>query len=342
MGGRKMLNVGTIGSSQITERFIQAVKLSKAFHLKGIYSRQMDNGKDLAQVYHADYYTTQLNNLLFDPEIDVIYIASPNALHFEQAMRAIKAGKHCIIEKPMFASLDEWHEAFELADKMDVMLFEAAKHIHNRNYKRLKQLINFKLAEIEQLFLNVNLNLGKYNDYYVQYLDALANNKDIPNVFNPEMKTGTLMDLGVYPIYVAVDLFGLPDDVTYHPINGKNQIDLSGNILLHYSNFDVHIFVSMVAHSVLPSEFYFDDETILVYDLSKISKVDLIDCQGNEATIVSYKPENQLYDEVVTFSEILQSKDKLEGQLRYEQYKQLSLQVAQVVAQLQMQIKKRV
>ena len=335
-----MLNVGTIGSSQITEKFIQAIKLSKAFNLRGVYSRSMENGKDLAQVYRADYYTTQLNNLLFDPEIDVIYIASPNALHFEQAIRAIKAGKHCIIEKPMFASVEQWHEAFDLADKMGVMIFEAAKHIHNRNYKRLKQLINHKLSEIEQPFLNVNLNLGKYNDQYLQYLNALDQEKEVPNVFNPKLRTGNLMDLGVYPIYVAVDLFGLPNDVIYHSIQGQNGIDLSGNIIMNYVGFQVHIFVSMVSFSVLPSEFYFDDETIVVYDLSKISRVDLIDCQNNEVTLVSYKPENQLYDEVVCFSEILAAKDTMDGRLRYETLKQLSLQVAQVIAQIRMKMNK--
>ena len=326
-----MLNIATIGTSMITEKFIQAIQLSNAFHLKAVYSRSVSNGKDLAEVYSADYYTDQLNNILFDPEVNIVYIASPNGLHFPQAMKAIRAGKHCIIEKPMFASVEEWHQAYELADKMGVLIFEAAKHIHNRNYKRLKQILKNKLAEIEQPFLGANLNLGKYNQDYIKYLASKEDPQLLPNVFNPELKTGNLMDLAVYPIYVIVDLFGFPEKLTYSPIKGYNNIDLMGNILLHYKGFMITIFCSMVSHSILPSEFYFDDETILVYELTKISQVELIDCSGASVSLVSYTPENQLYDEVVAFSEMLRDKNKIEGQIRYESYKQLSLQVCQVL-----------
>lgn len=329
-----MLNVGTIGTSSITERFIEAVQLANVFHLKGVYSRSTGNGRDLAEVYQADYYTNQLNNLLYDPEIDVIYIASPNALHFDQAMRAIKAGKHVIIEKPMFASVNQWHQAHDLAKEMGVLIFEAAKHIHNRNYKRLKQLVKNKLAEAEQPFLGGNFHLGDYNTDYLKYLKAIEKDELVPNVFNPEMATGNLMDLGVYPIYVAVDLFGLPSSLSYHPIKGPNGIDLHGTMRLDYKAFQINIYCSMVTHSILPSELYFDDETIEIYHMTKISRVDLIDSQGQDATVVAYTPENQLYDEVVAFSEMIKSKDTIEGQIRYEYYKQLSLQVAQVVQYL--------
>lgn len=337
-GGNDMLNVATIGSSWITESFIKAIQLSKAFQLKAVYSRSQSNGKDLAQVFGADYYTDQLNNILFDPEVQVVYIASPNALHFEQAMRAIKAGKHCIIEKPMFTSVQEWHEAFDMADKMGVKIFEAAKHIHNRNYKRFRQLVKNKLDELETPFLGANLNLGKYNLDYLKFLAAEETGQDVPNVFNPDMATGNLMDLGVYPIYVAVDLFGIPQSVHYDPIKGHNGIDIYGNMTLEYQGFDIHIFSSMVSHSVLPSEFYFDDETVVVYQMSRIAKVDLVQASGEVATVISYTPENQLYDEVVAFSEMIKQGDDVNNQWRYEGYKQLSLQVHQVMDMLKRSI----
>lgn len=329
-----MLNVATIGSSWITESFIKAIQLSNTFHLKAVYSRSQANGKDLAEVFKADYYTDELNNILFDPEVQVVYIASPNALHFEQAIRAIKAGKHCIIEKPMFTSSDEWHQAHELADKMGVKIFEAAKHIHNRNYKRFRQLVKNKFQELETPFLGANLNLGKYNADYLKFLAAQETGDTVPNVFNPEMATGNLMDLGVYPIYVAVDLFGIPQQVHYVPIKGHNGIDIYGNMTLEYEGFDIHIFTSMVTHSVLPSEFYFDDETVVVYEMSRISRVDLVQAGGEVATLISYTPENQLYDEVVAFKEMIQAGDDMNNQWRYEGYKQLSLQVHQVLDML--------
>ena len=152
------------------------------------------------------------------------------------------------------------------------------------------------------------------------------------------MATGNLMDLGVYPIYVAVDLFGIPQSVHYDPIKGHNGIDIYGNMTLVYQGFDIHIFSSMASHSVLPSEFYFDDETVVVYQMSRIAKVDLVQASGEVATVISYTPENQLYDEVVAFSEMIKLGDDVNNQWRYEGYKQLSLQVHQVMDMLKRSI----
>ncbi|AXY24819.1 NAD-binding oxidoreductase [Suicoccus acidiformans] len=336
-----MLNVGTIGTSMITEQFIEACQLSNLYHVKGIYSRSEANGKDLATIYQADYYTNELNNMLYDPEIDVVYIASPNSLHFEQAMRAIQAGKHCIIEKPMFTSVEEWHEAHEQAKKMGVYIFEAAKHIHNRNYRRLKDLVKHKMEEREQPFLGANFNLGQYSSRYVSYNHAMEKEEKPENIFNLEFAGGSLMDLGVYPIYVAVDLFGLPQTVRYNAMKGPNGVDLLGTIVLTYPDFQVPIFLSKAVHSILPSEIYIDDETIVIYDMTTIAKVDLINRQGDEATIISYRPENQLYDQIVTFYEVLTKPDDLRLQLMYEDWKQLSLSVAQTMELLRKSAKIR-
>ena len=76
--------------------------MTQQFHIKGIYSRNAAKGKQFASKVQADYYTDSIYNLLYDPEIDIVYIASPNSLHYEQAVQAIKAGKHIIVEKPVF------------------------------------------------------------------------------------------------------------------------------------------------------------------------------------------------------------------------------------------------
>lgn len=329
-----MFNVGTIGTSWITEKFIEACQLSKQFHVKGVYSRSPYMGKDFATIYKADYYTDELNTLLFDPEIDLIYIASPNSLHYEQAVRAIRAGKHCIIEKPMFATLDQWHSAHKLAEENGVYIFEAALHVHTRNYKRLRQLINNKRQEIEQPFLGANLNMAQYSSKYLEYNSAMLAGEDGPNVFNPDFAGGTLMDLGIYPIYVSMDLFGLPETGQYRAIKGVNGIDLYGHILLNYGDFMVNIFVSKAVHSQLDSEIYLDDELVVIKDISRIRQVDLLNQSGERAEIVNYEPENWMYDQLMDFAEILQEPESIYTKVRYEDWKQLSLQVAQTVSLL--------
>lgn len=326
-----MINVGTIGTSWITEQFIKGSQLTNLYKIKGIYSRSAYRAKDIATIYKADYYTDQLNNILFDPEIDLIYIASPNKLHFEQAMQAIKAGKHVLIEKPMFSNVDEWRQAHDEAERMNVFIFEGALHIHTRNYRRMKQLIQNKIKESEQPFLGANFNFGQYSSKYVQYRDAMANSQIAPNVFNPDYSGGALMDLGVYPIYVVLDLFGLPQSVRYNAQKGENGIDLFGTILFTYDKHQVTIFISKAVHSKLPSEIYIDDETIVVHDISRISKVELINNEGQKADVIDYKPENYMYDELLNFAEVINDSDSIHQKVRYEDWKQLSLQVAQTM-----------
>lgn len=328
-----MLNVGTIGTSWITEQFIQALKLTRRYHIKGVYSRDVKNAQDLARFYHADYYTDQLNHLLYDPEIEVIYIASPNHLHFEQAMAAVRAGKHIIVEKPAFASVAQWHQVHELAREQGVKVFEAVLHYHNRNYRRLRQLVRNLQKGHSQPFLGANFNIGQYSSRYEQFLEAVDDGS-LPNVFNPKHAGGTLMDIGIYPLYVALDLFGMPDQVSYHCVKGHHEVDLFGTIILSYASSQVSIFISKAVHSIMPNEIYFDDETVVIEGITRIQNVRLINKAGQEAKVIDYHPENAMYDELVAFHEVLKDPDNIQQKVRYEDWKQMSLQVAQVMEQL--------
>lgn len=84
-------------------------------------------------------------------------------------------------------------------------------------------------------------------------------------------------------------------------------------------------------HSKLPSEIYVDDETIIIHDVSRISKVELINQEGQKADVIDYKPENYMYDELLNFAEVINNPDSIHQKVRYEDWKQLSLQVAQTM-----------
>lgn len=331
-----MIRLGTIGTSWITAQFIEAAQASNLYHVRAVYSRQAEKAYDLAQRYGINYYSDELNHLLFDPEIDAIYVASPNSLHFDLTMRAIRAGKHVIVEKPMFASAKQWREAHALAKEMNVLLFEAVVHVHGPNYKRLKQLVHNKLGELKRPFLGANLNIGQYSSKYPDYAKAMEAPEYaiVPNIFNLDFAGGTLMDIGVYPLYVAIDLFGMPMSVRYYAMKGANMIDLFGNIILSYDNYQINLFISKAVHSVLPSEIYMDDETIVIEGITRIDKVHVVNTQGQAATIIDYKPSNPMAAEVEHFAEMMMNRDDVQQQILYENWTQLSLQVAQVMEEI--------
>lgn len=84
----------------------------------------------------------------------------------------------------------------------------------------------------------------------------------------------------------------------------------------------------------MPSEIYFDDETVVIEGITRIASVKLINKAGQEAKVIDYRPENVMYDELIAFAEVLTDPDNIQQQVRYEDWKQMSLQVAQVMEQL--------
>ena len=330
-----MLKVGTLGTSWITEQFIEATQLlSDKYQVVGVYSRSAEKAKALADKYQINFYCDELNHLLFDPEIHVIYIATPNAHHYEVAKRAIRAGKHLIVEKPMFASLDEWREIHELAQELGVLVFEAVVHIHNQNYKRLKQLIRYKREQAQQPFLGANFSIGQYSSRYPDYVQAMATGQGAPNVFNLAMAGGTLMDIGVYPLYVIIDLFGIPQQVKYSAITGPNKVDLMGTIILNYATFQVSLFISKAVHSLQPSELYFDNETIVIEGITRIDRVYLVNQEAQSAKVIDYVPKNPMLAELTHFAEVLANPQDDAQLARYREWTDLSWQVAQVMDSL--------
>ena len=325
-----MLNLATIGTSWITEQFIEACELSTEYKLQAIYSRTKEKADQWADKHGAKYGTDNLDQLFSDEAIDVVYIASPNSLHFEHVMGALNGDKHVIVEKPAFSTPELAVEAYRLAEDKGLYLFEAARHIHTKNYACLRQLFEEKKKEASYPFLGANLHIGQYSSKYDAYQQALKEGTAVPNVFNPIFEAGSLMDIGVYPLYVALDLYGEPHKVSYHPVKGPNGIDLAGHVILDYIDHQVTIFTSKAVHSRLQSEFYFDNETIQVNNITDLDRVSVY-APGQEPTVIAqYSTENPLLDEAVHFATIINQKD----QATYQRLKELSLLIARVLDEL--------
>ena len=139
------------------------------------------------------------------------------------------------------------------------------------------------------------------------------------------------MDIGVYPIYVAVDLFGMPDQVDYQPVKGPNGVDLMGTIIFTYDTFQVTIFISKAVHSTKPSEIYIGDETIVIPYISEMDRIDVVTRQNVCVQSYQYPELQPMYDEAKYFADILQG---AETDYAYQDLEKLSQQVTRVMQDL--------
>ena len=89
-----MLNVATIGTNFIVDWFLKSVQDNQGIRCCAMYTRKKEHAEKLAEKYHIEMIYTDLDEMLSNPEIDIIYIASPNSLHYTYAEKALTAGKH--------------------------------------------------------------------------------------------------------------------------------------------------------------------------------------------------------------------------------------------------------
>ncbi len=325
-----MLKLATTGTSWITEQFLAACIENGNYDITKIYSRDIHRAQAFVDKFETGQAVDQRQDL-YTEDVDVVYIASPNSLHFEHAMEAIGAGKHVIIEKPQFSSVFEWEKAHQFAREKHVFIFEGIRHIHTDAYLYLKKLMEYRVHTLQYPFLGANLSIGQYSTRYDQYLDAIQEDNQVPNIFNPDYSGGSLMDLGIYPLYVAVALLGKPEHVKYECVEGHNGVDLLGTIILHYQTYMVTIFISKAVVSRQVNEIYIGDETIEISHICELDRVSLINREGDCLDEHRQELSNPLADEVAFFADVLNGKAR---QSTYLELESLSYDVTNVMEAL--------
>lgn len=223
----KELCLGTIGSGSIVHTILDQVNVTDGIRLTAVYSRMEEKGKQLAAEYGAGRVYTDLDAFLADEEINTVYIASPNLLHYEQTRKALLAGKHVICEKPFCTKVDQARELTALAKEKRLFLADAVPTAFLPNLEVLKR----ELPKVGK----VRLVLGNYSQYSSRY--DLVLQGEVPNVFNPEYGGGCLMDINFYNVYLNAALFGKPLSSVYYPNRRGELADTSGVLIMQYDGF---------------------------------------------------------------------------------------------------------
>lgn len=220
------MRIATIGTGMIVELFLASVHQIEGASATAVYSRKEESGKKLADKFQIHKVYTDMEEMLKADDIDCIYVASPNSLHYPYTKKALLAGKHVICEKPFTSTVAELEELINIAKEKKLFLFEAIVTIHMPNYIMLKKEVQH-LGNIRM----VQCNFSQYSSRYDTFLAG-----ETPNVFNPEFSGGALSDINIYNLHFVMNLFGKPKDVHYYP-NIQRGIDTSGVLLLHYDSF---------------------------------------------------------------------------------------------------------
>ena len=222
------MKLGIIGSGMIVKDFLSFAHELLEIKLEAITARNIKNLKELQSKYNINNIYTDINLCLENKEVDTIYVAVPNNLHYSVAKKALEAGKNVICEKPFTLNYNEAVELFEIAEDKGLILIEAITNQYQKNYLDIKENID-NIGEIRL----VECNFSQLSSRYEAFKNGI-----LAPVFDKSKGGGVLGDLNIYNIHFVVGLFGKPNKVHYSP-NIVNDVDTSGILLLEYDNFKV-------------------------------------------------------------------------------------------------------
>ena len=221
------MKLGIIGSGMIVKDFLEIIPYLNGVELSAIYGRKSSEEKlnklktehNIKEIFY-DY------EKLLKSDIDTVYIALPNNLHFEFSKKALEANKNVIVEKPITSNYTEAKILSNLARERRLFIFEAITTEYLPNYLKIKELLP-KLGDIKIVQCNYSQYSSRYNSF--------KEGKVLP-AFDPVFSGGALMDINIYNIHYVVGLFGKPKNIEYYP-NIEREIDTSGILILDYDKF---------------------------------------------------------------------------------------------------------
>jgi len=243
-----MIKWGIIGLGKIAHKFTEGLNYVPNAELYGVASSKINRAKEFAQKHKAQKVFESYEALAGSDNIDVIYIASYNHLHFEHAKLCIEHGKHVLCEKPLTTSLAKSKELFSLAKKQNIFLMEALWTRFHPSIAYLEDLVQSKLYGAIQ---HIDVSFG-----------FIAPEDPKGRLLNPELGGGALFDIGIYPLLLIQLLLGLPVKSDFKVTWSPSNVDVHTTIRNTYPSATADITCSF--NEELPNEaiIHFEKATV--------------------------------------------------------------------------------
>lgn len=213
---------GIIGLGKIAHNFASDLQLSDNIILQGVASRNLDKAIAFAGKYHANKAYDSYDKLADDPEIDVIYIATPHVFHFENTMMCLQKGKSVLCEKPMGINSTEVKTMIAEAQSRNLFLMEAIWTRFMPSYEKMLTLLNEKvIGDI----ISVHADFGFHAKFDIE-----------GRLFNKKLGGGSLLDIGIYPIFLSLLVLGMPSDIKAMARMTETEVDSFCAMLFDYKD----------------------------------------------------------------------------------------------------------
>lgn len=305
-----MLRFGVIGTGRISDWVLKGAAQDTRIKVTAVCSRTSEAAEAFIDrnplAKDAKVYTS-VDEMVLDPEVDAIYVGTPNQTHCEYTLKALKAGKHVLCEKPLAINAAEGREMIQTARSSGCLLMEAMVSTLNPNFRAAAD----RIAEIAPV--------RQYSSYFCQYstkYDALKRG-EVATSFKPGT-AGALRDVGVYTLYPMVALFGKPSRIhaDFQTITTSEGIsDVHGTACLRYDGMQAVLTWSKTYDSFQPTEIAGEKGNLILDEIHIARKAEIVphaaptSGQGPKSgrTLISEGlPFNEYYYEFKEFADLIE------------------------------------
>ena len=214
-------NWGILGPGGIAKAFAEDLKKLNGHSIAAVGSRTLSNAQSFANTFGGTAYGSY-EELVADPQVDAIYVATPHPAHKENVILALNAGKPVLCEKPFAVNADEAQQMVDAAHKNGVALMEAMWARFLPHYAQVREIIQSGV-------------LGKIHTIHADHGQRLAD-QNIPRLVEPSLAGGALLDLGIYPVSFAHMILGNPSKITSSAVLTDKGVDAQTSMIFDYDD----------------------------------------------------------------------------------------------------------
>ena len=213
---------GILGPGKIARKFAKGLSEVPGAELYAVASRSEAKAEEFAKEFNAPKFYGSYEDLVNDEEVDIIYIATPHVFHYEQTLLCLKHKKAVLCEKPFAMNKEQVNEMILTAKKENIFLMEALWTYFLPHYQYVLELVKSeKFGKITGL----EADFG----FEAPFLPE-------KRLFNKNLGGGSLLDIGIYPVFAALSLLGKPDTISAQAEFSETGVDESCSIVFNYQN----------------------------------------------------------------------------------------------------------
>ena len=212
---------GILGPGGIARAFAKDLQLLEGHEVAAVGSRTLSNAQEFAKTFGGTAYGSY-EELVADPTVDAIYVATPHPSHKENVITALNAGKPVLCEKPFAVNAHEAREMVAAAEKNGVALMEAMWARFLPHYADVREIIASGV-------------LGQILTVQADHGQRLAD-RNIPRLVEPSLAGGALLDLGIYPVSFAHMILGNPAKITASAVLTDKGVDAQTSMIFDYAD----------------------------------------------------------------------------------------------------------